>query len=206
MKLLKIYPDSINERYVEEAVRALDDGEIIIYPTDSIYAMGCDCLNNRAIEKLCRLKGINPGKNLLSIICSNYSQAAEYAKIDNKAFHLLKTYLPGPFVFILPASTKLPKVFKGRKSVGIRVPENKISRMLADKLGRPLLSSSLPLTEDDPESIANPDSIALNYEKESSISVMIDGGEGKKDGSTIVDCLDSDAPEVVRQGLGVFEE
>ena len=122
MKTFKMYASSINDRYVDEIVGMLRSGAIIIYPTDSLYAVGCDALNNRAVERVCRLKGINPDKQRLAIVCSDISQASEYARIDNEAFRLMKGNLPGPFTFILPASSRLSKAFKGRREVGVRVP------------------------------------------------------------------------------------
>ena len=143
MKTLRMYPSSLNDRYLDEAVEAMGRGEIIIYPTDTLYALGCDALNNGAIEKLCRVKGLNPQKQTLSIICDGLSMASEYARIDNEAFRILRTNLPGPFTFILPASTRLPKVFKGRRTVGVRIPDNAIARALAERLGHPVLSTSI---------------------------------------------------------------
>lgn len=203
MKHLVFYPGSINERHIDDAVRILRDGGIIIYPTDTLYALGCDALNNRAIERLCRLKGVNPERQLLSVVCSSLSQAAEYARIDNRAFRLLKDVLPGPFTFILPASTSLPKVFRGRKSVGIRVPDNAIARALAESLGNPVLSTSVEVDEDDQDSACMPESLALKYQHDADL--LIDGGYGTVSQSTIVDCLDSSSPEIVRQGIGVIE-
>lgn len=123
MRIIKSYGSNPDSRTVAEAAEALRQGQIIIYPTDTLYAFGCDALNNKAIERLCRIKGIDPAKNLLSIVCSDISEAAEYARIDNASFRILRRCLPGAFTFILPASLKLPKVFKGRKSVGIRIPD-----------------------------------------------------------------------------------
>jgi tRNA threonylcarbamoyl adenosine modification protein (Sua5/YciO/YrdC/YwlC family) len=203
MKTLTIYPGSINERYIDEVVEALRAGDIVIYPTDTLYALGCDALNQRAIERLCRIKGINPDKQSLSVICSDLSQAAEYARIDNRAFRVLKEYLPGPFTFILPAATTLPKVFKGRKSVGVRIPDNAIPRALAEAMGNPILSTSIAFDVDVPAEAEMPESIALRYDND--VDVMIDGGEGSVYPSTIVDLTDSNSPEVVRQGAGEFE-
>lgn len=203
MKTLTIYPGSINERYIDEVVEALRAGDIVIYPTDTLYALGCDALNQRAIERLCRIKGINPDKQPLSVICSDLSQAAEYARIDNRAFRVLKEYLPGPFTFILPAATTLPKVFKGRKSVGVRIPDNDIPRALAEAMGNPILSTSIAFDADVPAEAEMPESIALRYDND--VDVMIDGGEGSVYPSTIVDLTDSNSPEVVRQGAGEFE-
>lgn len=209
MKILTIYPGSVNDRHIAEAVGVLRDGGIIIYPTDTLYAFGCDALNNRAIERLCHLKGLNPAKNLLSVVCSDISQAAEYARIDNHAFRILKQYLPGPFTFILPSSTTLPKVFKGRKSVGIRVPDNEIALALARELGNPLMTSSIPLddfADTGYVEAVDPRSVALKYENEGEIELAIDGGEGSTEPSTVVDILDSTSPEILRHGRGEFEE
>lgn len=208
MKILTIYPGSVNDRHIAEAVGVLRDGGIIIYPTDTLYAFGCDALNNRAIERLCHLKGLNPAKNLLSVVCSDISQAAEYARIDNHAFRILKQYLPGPFTFILPSSTTLPKVFKGRKSVGIRVPDNEIALALARELGNPLMTSSIPLddfADTGYVEAVDPRSVALKYENEGEIELAIDGGEGSTEPSTVVDILDSTSPEILRHGRGEFE-
>ena len=114
MKTYKMYSTSINERYIDELVDTLRKGGVVVYPTDSMYAIGCDALNNRAVERVCRIKGINPAKQRLSMVCGDISQASDYARIDNNAFRLLKSNLPGPFTFILPASTKLANAFKGR--------------------------------------------------------------------------------------------
>lgn len=198
MKHLRFFGDSINTRHIEDAVRILRDGGVVIYPTDTMYALGCDALNNRAIERLCRLKGINPDKQLLSIVCGSMSQASEYARIDNKAFRLMKDYLPGPFTFILPASNSLPKVFKGRKSVGVRIPQCEIAMELADSLGNPILSTSV--APEDPEDAVSPESLALAYMHDADL--LIDAGEGRQAVSTIVDCLDSSSPEIIRQGIG----
>ncbi|MDE6574499.1 MAG: threonylcarbamoyl-AMP synthase, partial [Muribaculaceae bacterium] len=138
MEIIENRGSSPDSRIVERAVEALRNGKVIIYPTDTLYALGCDALNARAIEKLCRIKGINPEKNVLSIVCSDLSQAASYARIDNRIYRLLKTYLPGPFTFILPASTSLPKVFKGRKSVGIRIPDCEMARAIAREMDGPI--------------------------------------------------------------------
>ncbi|MBD5220686.1 MAG: threonylcarbamoyl-AMP synthase [Bacteroidales bacterium] len=203
MKILKLYSDNPNQNYIDEAVEALRAGEIVIYPTDTLYALGCDALNNRAIERLCRIKGINPDKNLLSVVCDELSQVAEYARVDNRAFRLLKEYLPGPFTFVLPASITLPKVFKGRKTVGVRIPDNNIARALARALGHPVLSSSVEL-EDEYET-PDGEALGLRYEGQPEVSIILDGGEGGFTPSTVVDCTDSAAPEIIRQGAGKIE-
>ena len=182
MKRLLFRGETVNSRNIDDAVRILRDGGVVIYPTDTVYALGCDALNNRAIERLCRLKGINLDKQLLSVVCASISQAAEYARIDNRAFRLMKDNLPGPFTFILPSASSLPKVFKGRKSVGVRVPDNAIALALAESLGNPVMTTSVSVENDD--------------------DLLIDAGEGGSVVSTIIDCLDSSAPEILRQGLG----
>ena len=207
MKILTIYPNSVNQRHIDETVEALRRGEIIVYPTDTFYALGADALNNRAVERLCRLKGINPDKNLLSVVCSGLSQAAEYARIDNRAFRLMKENLPGAFTFILPASSSLPKVFKSRKTVGVRVPDNAIARALAESLGNPVMSASVPLGDNDDAlaEASDPRALGLRYSGTPEVTLVIDGGDGGTEGSTIIDCLDSSAPEIIRQGAASIE-
>ncbi len=202
MKHLKFYDGSINSRHVDDAVRILRDGGVIIYPTGTLYALGCDALNVKAVDRLCRLKGINPDRQLLSIVCSSLSQAAEYARIDNRAFRMLREYLPGPFTFILPASNSLPKVFRGRKSVGVRIPECEVATALAESLGNPLLSTSVEVDPDEPESACLPESLGLKYQHDADL--LVDAGDGTLDLTTIVDCLDSSSPELLRQGAGQF--
>ena len=202
MQLLTVYPGSINRRHIEAAAEAMRQGHLIIFPTDSVYAIGCDALNQRAIERLCRAKGLNPDKNLLSILCADISQAAEYARIDNKAFRYLKEYLPGAYTFILPASTRLPKVFKGRKTVGVRVPDNAIARAIAEELGNPVLTSSVDIA--DPDEMRDPEAVAMHYANTAALA--IDGGDGGNIPSTIVDLTDTDNPEIVRQGAATFNE
>lgn len=196
-----MYPTSINERYIDQAVEELRRGAVIIYPTDTRYAIGCDALNNRAVEAVCRLKGINPDKQRLSMVCADISQASEYARIDNDAFRVMRANLPGPFTFILPASTRLSKAFKGRKEVGTRVPDNAIARSLAETLGNPLLSTTANWDDADPEDLANPEAIADRYGRESVITLMIDGGTAPADlDSAVVSLLDSRSPEILRPG------
>lgn len=202
MKILRMYPTSINDRYLDEVVDTLRRGGLIIYPTDTVYAIGCDALNSRAIEKVCRIKGLNPDKNTLSIIAADMSMAAEYARIDNKAFHLLKDNLPGPFTFILPAATTLPKAFKGRHTVGVRIPDNAIATAIARELDNPILSTSI-MPDADGNYPVDPQAIALEVPSE--IDLVIDGGEGSSEVSTVVDATDSTAPEILRQGAGELQ-
>lgn len=203
MKILRIYENNINDRYLSDVIEALRDGHIIIYPTDSVYAFGADALNKKAVEQLCRLKGLNPEKNLLSIVCSDLSQASEYAKIDNAAFSVLKRYVPGPFTFVLNSSTKLPKIFKSRKTIGLRIPDNAISRAIAEGLGNPLLTGSVDIDDKYPDASVEPENLALTYSND--VAVVIDGGHGRTEPTTIVDITDVTDPVVVREGLGEFE-
>ena len=201
MKILKMYTSNINDRVMDEVIETLKDGGIIIYPTDTLYAIGCNALNNNAIERICKIKGINSQRTNLSIVCSDISQASQYARIDNRAFQLLRENLPGAFTFILPTASTLPKAFKGRKAVGIRVPDNAIAREIASRLGNPILTTSIEW-DDDPEDGCNPQAIAMKYEDV--VDIVIDGGYGELTPSTVVDCLDSSSPEITREGKGIF--
>lgn len=200
MKILKVFEDNLNERHMEMAVDALRNGEIIIYPTDTLYAIGCDALNNSAINKICKLKGINPYKTFLSIVCDGISMAAEYARFNDRQFKMLRQNLPGAFTFIFPSSSSLPKVFKGRKTVGVRIPANKIATRLAGLLGNPILSTTIAYDDDD--YAISPELIAEYYEND--VKLLIDGGEGGLVPSTIVDCTE-DEIEIVREGKGVLK-
>ena len=197
MKVLQIIEDNINLRHIEEIAAVLRDGGIIVYPTDTVYAIGCDALNNQAIERICSLKAMKSAKTNLSIICSDISEVAQYAKFDNTQFRLMKNNLPGPFTFIFPAMSKLPKAFKGRRTVGIRIPENKIATAIEQELGHPILTTSVPAQDDDyrcePELIAE----ALG----SNVDIVVDSGRGELVPSTVVDCTGSE-PEIIRQGKG----
>lgn len=204
MNRLRIYPSSVNDRFIQQAVDAINHGDIIIYPTDSIYALGCDALNQQAIERLCRLKNINPLKNTLSIVAADMSQASEYARIDNRAFAVMRQLVPGPFTFILPSAPALPRVFKGRRTVGVRIPDNAIARALAETLGHPLLTTSLPVDGLDSDEIISADDI-LQRCQSWPVSLMIDGGQGFDTPSTIIDLTDSYAPAIIRQGRGIAD-
>ncbi len=197
MELLRVIEHNINERYIDQAVDALRDGEIIIYPTDSLYAFGCNALNNSAIERLCRLKGLQSDRTNLSIICRDIAQVAEYAKFDNQAFKIMRDNLPGAFTFIFPASTKLPKAFKGRKTVGIRIPNNLIALALVEQLGHPIMTTSVKTH--DMDYAINPELMAEFYGDD--VAVVIDGGEGDFIPSTIVDMRDGE-PVILREGKG----
>ncbi len=199
MKILDIIPDNINERLIEQVAHCLDMGGIVIYPTDTVYALGCDAMNNQAIERICSIKEMKSAKTNLSIICADISEVAQYAKFDNQQFKLMKTHLPGPFTFIFPALSKLPKAFKGRRTVGIRIPDNKIALAIVRALGRPILTTSVQ--GDDEDYRCEPGLIAETYASQADI--VIDGGRGGLIPSTIIDCTGTE-PEVIRQGRGSF--
>ncbi len=197
MKTIRIWNDSPADNQLREIAARLQEGEIMIYPTDTIYALGCDALNAKAVERICNLKGINPAKTNLSIICDSVSQIAQYARYDNKHFFMLRDNTPGPFTFLFKAASSLPKVFKGRKIVGVRIPELATARAIVSTLGRPLLSTSVAF--DDEDYAINPELIAENYEGQ--VDFMVDGGPGGTEVSTIVDCC-QDTPEIIREGKG----
>lgn len=197
--LVKIYPENPNPREIDKVVRVLQDGGLVIYPTDTVYAIGCDALNVRAVEKICRMKGINPQKSDLSIICYDLSNISEYAKVNNAVFKLMKKNLPGPFTFILPTSNELPKIYKNRKEVGIRVPDNLIIRTLVNELGNPILTMSVHDEDDVIEYSTDPELIHEKYENQ--VDIVIDGGYGGMEPSTVVDCT-TDEFDILRQGKG----
>ncbi len=197
--LLKIYPENPNQKEITKVVKVLKEGGIIIYPTDTVYAMGCDALNVKSVEKICRAKNINPSKNNLSIICYDLSNISEYAKVDNSTFKLMKKNLPGPFTFILNITGALPKIYKHRKTVGIRVPDNNIIRDIVKELGNPIMTTSIKDNDEMIEYSTDPELIYEKYSK--TTDLIIDGGYGGIEGSTIVDCT-SGEPVLTRDGKG----
>ncbi len=200
MKIIKVKGSTMGQRTIDEIVNCLNDGGIIIYPTDTVYALGCDAMNNQAIERICALKEMKSAKTNLSIICSDISEVSQYAKFDNSQFRLMKSYLPGPFTFILPALSRLPKAFKGRRTVGIRVPDNDIALTLEQALGKPILTTSVEGPDDDYR--CEPELMAETYK--GAVDIIIDAGRGELVPSTVVDCTDGDF-EVIRQGKGTIE-
>ena len=193
--LVKIYPENPNLREIDKVVNIMRDGGLVIYPTDTVYAIGCDALNVRAVEKICQLKGVNPQKSNLSIICYDLSNLSEYAKVSNAAFK----NLPGAFTFILPTSSELPKIYKNRKEVGIRVPDNNIIRTLVRELGNPILTMSLHDKDEIIEYSTDPELIEEKYEN--LVDIVIDGGYGVTEASTVINCTTDDF-EIIRQGKG----
>lgn len=203
MQLIPVYPDNPNRRVITRIAEYLRNGSIVIYPTDTLYAIGCDALNIHAVERICRIKGINPAKANLSIICQDLSNAAKYARIEDWTFKLMRKNLPGAFTFILPAGSHLPKIYKQRKAVGIRIPDNNIPLAIAEELGNPLLSTSVIVDESEPAYTTCPELLAERYA--ATADYLIDGGEGGMEGSTVVDCT-GDGYEITRQGKGLMAE
>ncbi len=197
--IIKLYDENPNEREVAKIVEILKNGGLVIYPTDTVYAIGCDALNVRAVEEVCELKGINPNKANLSIICYDLSDISEYAKVDNDTFKLMKRNLPGPFTFILNTTSTLPKIYKNKKTVGVRVPDNNIVRTLVRELGNPIMTTSVKDDDEVIEYTTDPELIHERYEKD--VDIVIDGGFGGIDGSTVIDCTGNEI-EITRQGKG----
>lgn len=202
MDSIKIWGDAPSRQQASQIATALEEGEIIIVPTDSVYALACDALNSKAIAELCLIKGLNPEKNHLSIVCSDISMASEYANFDNSGYNILKEYTPGAFTFLFRASRNLPKVFKGRKTVGIRIPESGTLTEIVKALGHPILTTSIEFDNDD--EAREPSLIAERYDK-SRVSLIVDGGDGGNEFTTVVDCRESESPEIIRQGKGIME-
>lgn len=198
--LLKLYDKNNDSDDLRQVIEILNNGGLIIYPTDTVYAIGCHGLKERAIERICKIKDIDPRKNNLSIICYDLSTISEYAKVSNNIFKLMKNHLPGPFTFILNTTTSLPKIFRNRKEVGIRMPDNDIIREIARLLDAPIMTTTLPLREgEDVEYITDPELIDEKFGE--MVDLVIDGGIGEIEPSTIVDCT-NELPEIVRQGKG----
>lgn len=200
--LLKIYGKDNDPRDIRRIVDILDGGGILIYPTDTMYAIGCHALKERAVERICKLKRINPAKSHLSIICYDLSSISEYARITTPVFKLMKRNLPGPFTFILPGLSKLPKVFRNRRGaeVGIRMPDHPVLREIARQLEAPIMTTTLPVTDGmEPEYATDPELIDEAFGH--SVDLVVDGGKGTLGLSTVVDCT-GDEPVVVRQGKG----
>lgn len=201
--LVKLFNENPNPREILRIVDVLRDGGIIIYPTDTVYGLGCDITNARAVEKVARIKGVKVEKNNFSFICSDLSHLADYTKpIPNPIFKLMKKNLPGPFTFLLEANNNLPKYFKGKKTVGIRVPDNNIIREIVRQLGNPILSTSIKDDDEILEYTTDPELIDEKYGEITDL--VIDGGYGELIPSTIVDCTGEEIV-ITREGKGVLE-
>ena len=202
--LIKIYPENPSEKSIQQAVEILKKGGLIIYPTDTVYGLGCDITNPKAIEKICRIRGIKPEKANFSFVCYDISHISDYIKpIDNETYRILKKALPGAFTFIFNANKNVPKLLSSnKKTVGIRVPDNNIAREIVKALGNPIISTSI---RDDDEIIEYSTDPDLIHEKfETLVDLVIDGGYGENVPSTIVDCTTGEF-EIIRQGKGDLE-
>ncbi len=197
MKSIKIWNDTPSDKQAEQVAEWLKTGEIWIIPTDSIYGIMCDAMNPKAVRAVCELKGINPDKNNLSIICDDISMAAEYARIGDKTFSMMRDNTSGPVTFICKAQSNLPKEFKKRKTVGIRIPDSLTARMIAEKLGNPLLTTSIEFEDED--YARNPELIMEAYDGK--VDGVVMGEDGGTVPTTIIDCTE-DSPSVIREGLG----
>lgn len=199
-ELIKIYPQNPDERRIRQVVNCLRDGGLVIYPTDTVYGLGCDIYNSRAVEKIARIKGVKPQKNDFSFICYDLSHIADFAKVGNAAFKVMKKVLPGPYTFILEATSNVPKLLNtNKKTVGIRVPDNLIPRLIVRDLGNPIVTTSI---KDDDEIIEYSTDPELIFEKfQHQVDMVVDGGYGGNIASTIVKA-DSDYFEIIREGLG----
>jgi tRNA threonylcarbamoyl adenosine modification protein (Sua5/YciO/YrdC/YwlC family) len=199
-QIIKIYPDKPSEAAIAKVVKVLKDGGLVIYPTDTVYGLGCDITNSRALEKIAKIKGVKLEKANFSFICHDLSNLSDYVKqIDTSTFKLLKRALPGPYTFILPGNNNLPKEFKKKTTVGIRIPDNSIALEIVRQLGNPIVSTSI---RDEDEVIEYTTDPELIFEKwQNLVDMVIDGGYGDNIGSTIID-LSGDEPIVVREGKG----
>ncbi|MBC6491942.1 L-threonylcarbamoyladenylate synthase [Flavihumibacter stibioxidans] len=201
--LIHVHPENPQPRAIRTIVETLQKGGIIIYPTDTIYGIGCDIFQPKAIERICRIKQVVPEKAQLSFICYDLSDLSQYTKsISTPLYRLLKSHLPGPYTFILPASKEVPKILKSKKdTIGLRVPDNNIARTIIQELGHPILSASLP--GEMIEEYTDPEMMYDNFRKQ--VDLVVDGGIGGWVPSTIVDCT-QEPPVVLRKGLGEWEE
>ncbi|MEL6304386.1 MAG: L-threonylcarbamoyladenylate synthase [Bacteroidota bacterium] len=199
-EFIKLFEENPNPRQVELVVDILRKGGLVIYPTDTVYGLGCDISNTKALERIARIKGIKLAKASWSFVCADLSNLSDYVRqIDSATFKILKRALPGPYTFILPGNNNLPKDFKKRKTVGIRVPDNSIARAIVESLGNPIVSTSIHDEDDILEYTTDPE---LIFEKwQNLVDVVVDGGYGGNVASTIIDLSDG-YPEVVREGKG----
>ncbi|MFA5555695.1 MAG: L-threonylcarbamoyladenylate synthase [Flavobacteriaceae bacterium] len=202
-QFIKIYPENPNEREIAKVVKVLKDGGLVIYPTDTVYGLGCDITNTKALEKIAKIKGIKLEKANFSFVCSDLKNISDYVRqIDTPTFKILKRALPGPYTFILPGNNSLPKEFKKKNTVGIRVPDNSIAIELVKQLGNPIVSTSIYDEDEVLEYTTDPE---LIFEKwQNIVDVVIDGGYGDNYASTVID-LSSNEPQVIREGKGSLD-
>ena len=197
--LIRIHPENPQPRLIKQVVEVLKKGGIIVYPTDTIYGLGCDIFQHRAVERICSIKNVEPQKAQLSFVCYDLSDLSKYAKqLPTPVYRTLKQYLPGPYTFILEASKEVPKILKTKKdTIGLRIPDNKIARCIVEELGNPILSASLP--GENVEDYTDPEVIHDKFEK--LVNIIIDGGIGGVVPSTIIDYTEGE-PELIRDGAG----
>ncbi|WP_158978361.1 L-threonylcarbamoyladenylate synthase [Cellulophaga sp. L1A9] len=202
-EFIKIYPENPNPKEIKKVVQVLKKGGLVIYPTDTVYGLGCDITNTKALEKIARIKGIKLDKANWSFICADLSNLSDYVRqIDTPTFKILKRALPGPYTFILPGNNKLPKEFKKKKTVGIRVPDNSIAKAIVEALGNPIVSTSI---RDDDEVLEYTTDPELIFEKwQNLVDIVIDGGYGDNTASTVID-LSEGEPVVIREGKGPID-
>ncbi len=201
-ELLRVHPETPEQRKIDKAVEILRGGGVIIYPTDTVYGIGCDIYNKEAVEKVARIKGVNASKNNFSFICNDLSHISEYVRnIPTPLFKIMKKTLPGPYTYILKSSSKVPKVIDSKKkTVGIRIPDHPIPRMIVERLGNPILTTSIHDEDEIVEYSTDPEHI---YEKFSKlVDMIIDGGPGNNVASTVVDCTDENETKILREGMG----
>ena len=202
-EFIKLYDENPSEREIKRIVEVLKNDGVIIYPTDTVYGLGCDITSNRALERVAQLRGVKLAKANFSFICEDLSNLSDYVRqIDTPTFKLLKRALPGPYTFILPGNNNLPTVFKKKKTVGIRVPDNNIARAIVSHLGNPIISTSIYDEDDVIEYTTDPELILEKWDK--LVDVVIDGGYGDNVASTVID-LSGDEPEVIREGKGSLD-
>ena len=202
-QFIKIYEDKPNEAAIAKVVKVLKDGGLVIYPTDTVYGLGCDITNTKALERIAKIKGVKLDKANFSFICHDLSNLSDYVKqIDTATFKILKRALPGPYTFILPGNNNLPKEFKKKTTVGIRVPNNSIALEIVRQLGNPIVSTSIRDEDDVIEYTTDPELIFEKWQNQ--VDMVIDGGYGDNMGSTIID-LSGDEPIVIREGKGTLE-
>ena len=201
--LIKLYESNPDEQKVDQIVSALQKGGIIIYPTDTVYGIGCNIMNSKAMEKIAQIKGVKLNKANFSFICNDLSHLLSFTKpISTSHYKILKRCLPGAFTFILPANNRLPQSFKGKRTIGIRIPDNNIPRMIVKKLGHPILTTSVLDYDNILEYTTDPELILERHKK--LVDIVIDGGYGGNVASTVVDLLD-DEPKIIREGKGDIE-
>ena len=202
-EFIKIYPENPNPKAIQKVVNVLKKGGLIIYPTDTVYGLGCDITNARALERIAKIKGVKLEKSNFSFVCEDLSNLSDYVKqIDSTTFKILKRALPGAYTFILPGSKQLPNPFKKRKTVGIRVPDNSIALALVSALGNPIVSTSIRDDDDIVEYTSDPELILEKWNN--LVDIVIDGGYGGNEASTIID-LSVEPPEIIREGKGSLE-